>query len=240
MVGVKKLSKLGSVIIQEQVKVLLRMAYSYKDNILALKKKLSVYKTPENKTFKVESISSALEHMTNHPSKFSKELCEVVHDLLSSKNITAREDESFLKKEAQTISSNVLSIATQEDYKAASKDIKSSDKISEGLSLAIKKAIDNANIEEIISLDSQNSSSGKELMKVDGKSPLEYALEIGKNDLALKMMQVGFVINHRSKVDQSSVEDAIQNIIRRKSGRNNIIQDILDGKAVDGHIVKRH
>ena len=226
MVG-KESTKLANIIIQEQAKALIRMSYPYKDNISALRKKLSEYKIPENKTFKVESISFALEHMNNNPAKFSLGLREEINDLLLARR-------SFLRKEApvhiEIVSEASLTEVPQKEYQNIAEYMKLNSRLPDNLGLFMKMAIDSNDIEEIKHLHSLNTISGLPRIKIDDSSPLEYALALGKNDLALEMMQAGFVLNHRSKVDRANVHDAIKNIIERGAGRK-IVQEILDGKT---------
>ncbi len=230
MVAMKNSSKIESVITQEQVKALLRMAYSHKDNISVLKDKLEEYKAPENKIFKPESIEIALEYMEKNPSRFSRKLYEVISSLLNNKDITMRRNKESLEGETS-------SMIAQEDYKTVSEYRKANKTTPENLDLFMKRAIDDNDINEIISLNSLNKSLGRGRIMVESSSPLEYALKLRKNDLALKMMQAGFVINHRSKVEQSSINDAIQNIIQRRAGRN-VVQEILNGKVTDKALIR--
>lgn len=229
MVKMKTSSKIEGVIIQEQAKALLRMAYSYKDSISVLEDKLKEYKVPGNKIFKPESIEIALEHMEKNPSRFSKRLYGVISSLIENKDITLRRDNESL--EVKT-SNNTSPIIAQEEYKNISEYRKRNKTIPENLEPFMKRAIDDNDIEEIISLNSLNKSLKRNPIVVENSSPLEYALKLRKNDLALKMMQSGFIINHRSKVDQSSINVAIENIIQRRAGRN-VVQDILNGKITD-------
>lgn len=221
-------SKTESVIIQEQVKALLRTAYSHKDNIIALKDKLEEYKVLENRIFKPKAIEIALEHMEKHPSKFASKLCEVVRNSLSSKDITMINNKTSLEPENQ----NNVHPVEKEDYKTISEYRKAYNRTPETLAPFMKRAIEDNDINEIISLNDLNKSLDKKRIIVEGGSPLEYALKLGKDNLSLKMMQAGFVINHRSKIEQSSVNEAIQNIIQRRSGRN-MVQDILNGAITD-------
>ncbi|MCT4635590.1 MAG: hypothetical protein N4A31_05055 [Rickettsiales bacterium] len=230
MVAMKNSSKIKSVITQEQVKALLRMAYSHKDNISVLKDKLEEYKAPENKIFKPESIEIALEYMEKNPSRFSRKLYEVISSLLNNKDITMRRNKESLEGETSPM-------IAQEDYKTVSEYRKANKTTPENLDLFMKRAIDDNDINEIISLNSLNKSLGRGRIMVESSSPLEYALKLRKNDLALKMMQAGFVINHRSKVEQSSINDAIQNIIQRRAGRN-VVQEILNGKVTDKALIR--
>lgn len=82
-----QLRETRSVIVKEQVKTLLRMSYAHKDNIPAFNKKLAEYKSPDNRTFKAESISLAIEYMEKNPNRFSPELREALNDFLIEKNI---------------------------------------------------------------------------------------------------------------------------------------------------------
>lgn len=231
----KESTKLASIIIQEQAKVLIRIAYPYKDNIDALRKRLSEYKVLENKTFTIESISFALEHMNNNPAKFSLGLREEINDLLLARRSFLQKEETFVHTEIAR--EEPLIEIPQKKYENIAEYMKLNSRLPGSLDFFMKMAIDVNDIEEIKHLHSLNATSGLPRIKINDSSPLEYALALGKNDLALEMMQAGFVLNHRSKVDRANVHDAIKNIIERGAGRK-VVQEILDGKTAGLHQVR--
>ena len=115
------------------------------------------------------------------------------------------------------------------NYKKILEDLEESNRMPKNLELFMKHAIEANDIEGVKYLRDLNKDLEYTNIQIDGCSSLEYALKIEKNELAIKMMQEGFVLNNSSKVEQTKVTNALQNIIERKSGRN-FLQDILDGK----------
>jgi len=84
----------------------------------------------------------------------------------------------------------------------------------------MKKAINNNDLKEIKAIK-ELSKNSKKTIAIDNKSPLDYALSINKDELAIKMMKEGFTLNFDSKVNSNKVNKAIENIMQRRSSGYN-------------------
>lgn len=195
------------IIIQEQVRALLRIAYNGRDNIDGLRKILAGYKLPENNAFKVEAISFALEHMTNHPEKFPQKLQEEIRDLLVAK-VAIKEAVAVIKEIVKADEIKTPKI-DQKAYQNIAEYIEANARMPDSLDSFMKKAIDADDIKEVQALDVFNKAKGLPFIKIDGNLPLAYALNTGKLTLAEQMVKSGFRLIQGSKAEQSKVEQAM-------------------------------
>jgi hypothetical protein len=108
--------------------------------------------------------------------------------------------------------------------------LKQENNLPKDLSFFMQSAIENEDLEGVKYLHNLNNSMQYPKIKIDNCSSLEFALKLEKNDLAMKMMQAGFVLNEGKDIEPNKVNDAIQNIIDQRSGRN-IVKEILEGKV---------
>lgn len=115
------------------------------------------------------------------------------------------------------------------DYNTIITHLNQENKTPKDLSFFMQSAIENGDLEGVKYLHNLNNSMQYPNIKIDNCSPLEFALKLEKNDLAMKMIETGFVLNEDKEIEPNKVNDAIQNIIEQKSGRN-IVKEILEGK----------
>ncbi|MGB4191311.1 MAG: hypothetical protein WBJ81_02025 [Rickettsiales bacterium] len=91
------------------------------------------------------------------------------------------------------------------------------------LNLFMKDAINNDDFKAVQYLYELNRQNCNEDIKINGSSPLEFALDQEKNQLALNMLKEGFSLNsndsNKSEKDQKNREIALKNILERNIGQ---------------------
>ena len=93
----------------------------------------------------------------------------------------------------------------------------------ESLDLFMKFAILANDLERVKYFDNLNKTLGLNDIIIDGLSPLEYALKSEKNELAIKMMKVGFLLNKtqeaKTEEEIKNIEIALRNMVERNVAR---------------------
>lgn len=125
---------------------------------------------------------------------------------------------------------NSLELSGVTNYDRIITHLKQQNKPPKDLSFFVQSAIENEDLEGIKYLHNLSNSMQYPKIKIDNCSPLEFALKLEKNDLAMQMMQIGFMLNDNKDIEPNKVNDAIQNIIEQRSGRN-VVKEILEGKV---------
>lgn len=106
------------------------------------------------------------------------------------------------------------------NYKQFFSNAAKHDKTPIDLSLFMKHAIRSNDYKSVEYLNELNQELGYENIRIDNSTPLEFALKEEKNELALKMLKDGFILNYnevnKSEKDKKNIELALENILARK------------------------
>lgn len=171
---------------------------------------------PKDETLNVHSIE---EHIISNIKKLCKQLNKI-------------SEENFINILKQNKNPNETRVVL---YKKLLDKVYKVNKAPINLNLFMKDAINNEDFKAVQYLYELSKQNNNEDIKINGSSPLEFALDQEKNQLALSMLKEGFSLNsndsNKSEKDQKNREIALKNILERNIGhpklrKNNIVTNL--------------